>query len=99
MGFEGACLSNTATTSGTVVTGAGHYYGMVMVSETGITILTAKVYDNTAASGILLDAVTTTVTSTSARSNWSMPRVFSKGLHIAIGGTTGTVCSLSYAVR
>jgi hypothetical protein len=84
--------SLTVTSSGLIATGPGYYYG-IKVNTDGTNSATVVVYDNTAASGTVIDPSTVYATSASQKTasiQFNTPLLFNNGLYVSItcSGTT-----------
>jgi hypothetical protein len=74
----------------TVWTGAGLYFGFAMRETAGASSATAKVYDGTSASGVLLETVNLTAGESSSDYYGPKGIRFSTGLYVQLGGS-GTI--------
>jgi hypothetical protein len=85
----------TRTSSGLIINGAGYYHG-VKVNTDGTNDATVTVYDNTTASGTVIDAATTyTGSSQSGSSSYNPPLQYKSGLYLSVA-TTGTATVTVY---
>lgn len=76
-----------ATATGTVKSGQGYYHGYVVTTALSAAAIT--IYDNTAASGTVIDVIPAS-TAAGTRGILPNPIPISTGIHAAFGGT-GTV--------
>jgi|SRR5208337_4390805 len=90
----------TVTSSGLIATGPGYYCG-IKVNTDGTNGATVIVYDNTAASGTIIDPSTIYTTSASQRTasmQFNTPLLFNNGLYVSIT-CSGTASVTVYYVQ
>lgn len=80
---EGAKNVLTVTADTLIITGKGELWGLRCVSD-GVTAAAVTAYDNTAASGTVVDQLTATTTVASTGGQYGFPIICENGLYLDV---------------